>query len=147
MTTDTAVIPPQDRQAQPVPGGVVWTMRISALIVAGGVLLQPFWIGMFMSGNVNMIMIHSVAAMLIVLAAVVNLVAAILVRRRGWKEALPHTIGLLIGLVLQTGFGMMRLLWAHYPIGVLMAIGAIGMVTMAWKLPLRTGKTSVGGEA
>lgn len=93
---------------------------ISAVLVAVFVLLQPVLAGLFVTGEVGMLGLHSVNADVIALLVVIQLVVAILVWRPGRGPSWPIWISLayLVLVEAQAGFGYARLVSLHIPFGV-----------------------------
>lgn len=124
---------------QQVPGWAVWFLRVSALFVAVFVFVQPVLAGLFVTGEVGMLGLHSVNANLIALLVIVQAVAAILLWRPGRGPAWPIWISIayLVLIEAQAGFGYARLVALHIPFGVALFGLAVAMLIGTWSPRLR----------
>lgn len=86
----------------------------------GLVALQPLSAGLFMSGYGRALTVHAVVALALLVGALVQAVAAIVLWRRrrvpAWVAGV--SLGLFVTVFLQNGFGYNRQYWLHVPIGV-----------------------------
>ncbi|HZE37316.1 MAG TPA: hypothetical protein VE172_00740 [Stackebrandtia sp.] len=124
-------------------GGIVWTLRVTAVVNLILVIAQPVWIGLYASGFVGFEQVHSMLAGLIGVAALVLLIASVLAWKPGGGGPLAFRVSLafFVFIIIQTFAGVAHVFALHFPIGVLMAIGALQLNTMAWKLRLPAKKT------
>lgn len=129
-----------ERPAGRVPGWVAWSFRVLTLLTAGLVLLQPVWAGLFVTGDVRMLGMHSAGHVFISLTLILQIVAAVLVWRPGRGPSWPiwTTVGMFLLVGLQAGFGYARIIALHIPVGVLIFGLALVMLTSAWSPRLRT---------
>ncbi|HEU4540750.1 MAG TPA: hypothetical protein VFR23_06445 [Jiangellaceae bacterium] len=134
--------PPATGQSRPagiVPGWAVWLLRVLVLLTAVLVFLQPVWAGLFVTGNVGMLGLHSAGHIFISLMLLLQIVAAVLVWRPGGGPSWPvwTSIGLFLLVGVQAGFGFARVLAVHIPVGVLTFGLTVAMLIAAWSPRLR----------
>jgi hypothetical protein len=95
-------------------------LRLLSVIILLQVLTQAALAGGFITGNVNLLGLHSANGILLVLTAGALLPASIFLVRPGrgpwWPIAFSVAIWWLIAV--QVGFGFARLVGLHIPIGV-----------------------------
>lgn len=127
-----------------VPGWAAWLLRVLTLLTAVLVLLQPVWAGLFVTGNVGMLGLHSAGHIFISLALLVQMVAAVLVWRPGRGPAWPiwTTVGMFLLVGMQAGFGYARMLSLHIPLGVFTFGLAVAMLIAAWSRRLRVRRSA-----
>lgn len=116
---------------------VFWTsrvLRVTAPLVLLGTLTQGLLAGLFVTGDVGLLAVHSTVGSTIPLVALVQFLAALLdrrVRRRPGEAAtwrLPVLSGFFLALVItQLGLGMARAVAPHMFIGVTSAALAMLM--------------------
>ncbi len=130
---------PSSSPAGPVPGWTVWPLRTLVLLLAVLVFLQPVLAGMFVTGSVGMLELHSANHVLILFVLLLQIAAAILVWRPGRGPAWPiwASVAYLLLVEVQAGFGFARQLIPHFPMGVLLFGAAIVMVIGVWSPRLR----------
>ena len=106
-TTDTA-------------GPGIRLIRQVVVINVGLVALQALSAGFLMSGYARALTVHTVVAVALQFSALIQAIAAVVLWRRRrvptWVAGL--SIGLLVIVFLQVGFGYRKLYWLHVPIGV-----------------------------
>ncbi len=144
-------VPPAAAQTEPagrVPGWAVWLLRVLVLITAILVLLQPVTAGLFVTGDVGILGLHSAGHIFISLALMLQIVAAILVWRPGRGPSWPiwTTLGLFFMIEIQAGFGFARMLALHIPLGVLTFGLAVAMLIAAWSPRLRVRRSQSGSR-
>lgn len=132
-------VSPAAVQTGRVPGWAVWLFRILVLLTAVLVFLQPISAGLFVTGDVGMLGLHSAGHIFISLALMLQIVAGILVWRPGRGPSWPiwTTLGLFFLIEIQAGFGFARMLALHIPLGVLTFGLAVAMLIAAWSPRLR----------
>lgn len=138
-----AAAPPattERRSAGRVPGWAVWSLRVLTLLTAVLVFLQPVWAGLFVTGDVGMLGMHSAGHIFITLVLLLQIVAAVLMWRPGRGPTWPiwTTAGMFLLVGLQAGLGYARMLALHIPVGVLIFGLALVMLVAAWSPRLRT---------
>lgn len=124
---------------RPVPGWAVWSLRSIALVVAVLVFLQPVFAGLFVTGDVGMLRLHSTTAGFITVMAFVQVIAATLLWRPGRGAVWPIWVALafFVGAEAQGAFGYARAIGMHIPLGVLMFGASVVMVIATWSPTLR----------
>jgi hypothetical protein len=112
----------------------VWSLRI--LVLAETVLLlnQAVFAGQFLSGDFPALGWHARNADAAGAVALLQLVAAVLLRRSGGGPAWPiwACAGLLVGIAGQVGLGYAKVLSLHVPLGVTVTAGTVGLAIWAW---------------
>jgi hypothetical protein len=128
-------VPPAAR----VPGWAAWLLRGLVLLTAVLVLLQPVSAGLFVTGNVEMLGLHSAGHIFISLVLLLQMVAAVLIWRPGRGPAWPiwATVGMFLLVGMQAGLGYVRMLSLHIPLGVLTFGLSVAMLIAAWSPRLR----------
>jgi len=126
-----------------VPGWAAWTLRLIVTLHAVLIFLQPVLAGLFVTGNVGMLGLHSANAIFITMIAFFQIIASILFWRPGRGAAWPIWASVLMFLVgqIQGGFGYARLLALHFPLGVLLFGFAVAMLVWAWSPGMRVAKS------
>src|SRR5688572_13402393 len=117
-------------RAARVPGWAVWTLRGSVLSVALLVLAQAVLAGLFVTGDVAMLELHSINAGMVLAMAFLQIVGAILLWRPGQGAVWPCWASLAVFVLAQAqaGFGYARLVGAHIPLGVALFGASIGLL-------------------
>jgi hypothetical protein len=112
----------------------IWALRVAGVLFALAVMGQAVSAGLFVTGDIAMLVMHGVNATVIVVATLVWIVAALLLVRRGRAARQLIVMGLiaLVITVAQMAVGGARILWLHIPIGVGMFAMALRMVTAAF---------------
>lgn len=114
----------------------LWTLRV--LVTLEGVLVfnQAVFAGQFLAGDFGALSLHRFNADLAGTVALLQLVAAILLRSPGrgpaWPIAVTGALLLLVGV--QTGLGFGRVLALHVPLGVAIALGTAFLLVRVWRL-------------
>ncbi|MCQ4044516.1 hypothetical protein ACFOSC_30125 [Streptantibioticus rubrisoli] len=128
----------KEPQAPLPPRWPLLLFRTIATLEALLSLAETSLAGSFLNGHYDMLKAHRITAMVIVAVAVVQAVAAFLVRRAGRVPAwlLPTTLLLLIALVGQTGLGFSRVLAAHVTLGVIVVACLLLLTGWSWRTPL-----------
>jgi hypothetical protein len=137
-------VAPHTEPAGRVPGWAAWLLRVLVLLTAVLVLLQPVSAGLFVTGDVGMLGMHSAGHIFIALVLMLQIVAAILVWRPGRGPSWPiwATVGLFFLVETQAGFGFARMLALHIPLGVLTFGLAVAMLIAAWSPRLRVRRSA-----
>jgi len=125
----------ETRPMRPMPGWIVWSQRVLATLLAAAGILQPFVAGLFVTGNVDMLMAHLMIAVAMTLFTLLLIVAAILSWRpgRGPGRAVIGPTVLLLLIVAQSGLGAFRVLEIHFPLAFAIAGISIGMAARSWR--------------
>lgn len=111
----------------------LWLLRTVATVHLVLVLAQPVLAGLFLTGNVDAIEVHSVvgsssaAIDLLLIAAAIAYVLA-----RGHLFVLPGMVVLFLATGLQIGMGHNRELGIHIPLGVALVTLAVLLAIWVW---------------
>jgi hypothetical protein len=138
VTTPVAS-PPARAETATVAGWTVWSLRWLTLIVTLLVLVQPVLAGLFVTGDVGMLDLHSINASFLTVFAFLQIVAAILVWRPGRGPAWPiwaSVAGFLLAEA-QAGLGYARVVSAHIPLGVALFGLWVALLIAVWSPGLR----------
>jgi hypothetical protein len=126
-----------ERSAPPngIPGWISGTFRVLATLLTVLIFVQPVLAGLFITGNVAMLSMHSANATLIDLVSLVLVVAGVLVWRpgHGSPRLMILSIVAFVLILAQTGFGYARSLAFHIPLGVLLFTFAVLLLHRAYK--------------
>lgn len=125
---------PATAPVRTVRGWSVWLLRASTVLVTVFVLLQPVLAGLFVTGDVGMLGLHSLNANVILLLVLIQLVAAFLVWRPGGGAVWPiwTSLAYLLLIEAQAGFGYARLVAVHIPFGVALFGLAVALLLGTW---------------
>ncbi|NRQ40816.1 hypothetical protein HII36_54780 [Nonomuraea sp. NN258] len=117
-------------------------LRVAVALQAATLLVQAITAGLLLSSPSGR-MLHSVAAIAVVVAGLLHLVAAILVWRPGGGSArgIAPAVGLLVVTVVQMALGMAHMKALHVPLGVVMFAGSVLQLSRLWT-GRRTGVTA-----
>ncbi|MEV4413149.1 hypothetical protein [Catellatospora sp. NPDC049609] len=134
---------PGSAGSMPVPGWAVWSLRGSASVVTALVLAQPVLAGLFVTGDVGMLEMHSMTASILVAVIFLQVVAAIVVWRPGRGPAWPigASTALFVVAELQSGMGYARLVAVHIPLGVLLFGLSVALLIAVWSPRVRRRRT------
>lgn len=137
MVSEAIAAPPA---RHPVAGWIVWPFRLLLTLTAVLVLLQPVSAGLFVTGDVNLLGMHSATAIFVALLCIALVVLGLLVWRPGRGPSWPLwlSVGMLLLVVAQTGFGFARQLELHFPLGVLLFGYTLLFTHKAWRRIERT---------
>ncbi|MEV5414511.1 hypothetical protein AB0K60_37460 [Thermopolyspora sp. NPDC052614] len=120
------------RSRPPVAGWIVWSLRVTTVTHLVMVLAQAVLAGMFITGDVDLLRVHSVVGQVASGVVTLQFVAAILLWRPGGGAAWPLWLSLLLtaleGVQHTTGFN--RTLDLHIPLGML--IFGLSAVMTTW---------------
>lgn len=132
--------------APSVPGWAVWSLRGLVTVVMLLVLVQPVLAGLFVTGDVGMLDLHSITASFLVVVVFLQIVAAILVWRPGRGPAWPiaASIAAFVLVELQSGLGYARVVAMHIPLGVLLFGLSVAFLIAVWSPRLRRRRPSRG---
>lgn len=122
-----------------VRGGRGWTVGITAFRILASlevlaILGQATTAGQFIGGDSAMRAIHGSGAMVVMLVALLELVAGVLVWRPGhgrWWPAAVSLLVLVLGIV-QSSLGGAGVVAVHVPLGVAMLGIAVWLASWAW---------------
>ncbi|MFI9560412.1 hypothetical protein [Nonomuraea endophytica] len=103
-------------------------LRITLTLQTLVLLLQAVTAGMLLSSPGGRAA-HSVTAIAVAVVVLVNLVAAIVARRRA---AIGPAVGMLVLTLVQMALGMAHMKTLHVPIGVLMFGGSLVQTAQIW---------------
>ncbi|NNG20823.1 hypothetical protein HJ590_14880 [Naumannella sp. ID2617S] len=111
-------------------------LRVSAAVTALGAVVQT-GLGIALAvGSTGGLQIHSVVAMVTLLAAVVAGVAAGLWSRRGGNTGLMmHALSVAVLAVVQFGLGEAHVRTVHIVLGVVFLVAAVALATLAYRKP------------
>ena len=128
---------PETGRSEPgrVPGWIAMTFRVLATLLLVLIFVQPVLAGLFITGNVTMLSLHSANATVIDLVSLLLVIAGILVWRpgRGGARLMVLSIVMFVLIAAQTGFGFARSLAFHIPLGVLLFTGAVMLTIRAYQ--------------
>jgi hypothetical protein len=118
----------------PRPRATLWLLRILLTVHVPAVLCQPLLAGLFLSGDVDAIVVHGLVGSSLAAWGMVLIVGAILyvLAGRGPWWVLPVMVALFLVEGLQIGFGYSRDLSLHIPLGVLIVTGSILLAAWVW---------------
>lgn len=130
-------------------GWAVWSLRGIVLLVTLLVFIQPVLAGLFVTGDVGMLDLHSMTASFLAVLVFFQIVAAILVWRPGRGPAWPIAAGVatFVLVELQSGLGYARAVAVHIPFGVLLFGLSIAVLIGVWSPRLRQRRPTRGQEA
>lgn len=130
--SDAAIAEPATRSH---PTGIIWGLRITTILIVIVVMLQPVWIGMFITGDVSASLAHGIGGMTSALLSLIHLVLSILRWRPGGgsKNGIWGSLIFLVLLVGQAAIGAFHLYPLHFLLGVLLAVGVVRMAQEAWQ--------------
>jgi hypothetical protein len=104
---------------------------VTAYLVA--VLAQPVLAGLFLTGDVDAITVHSaVGSALAAFGMVLVAATLVYVLRRGRLWVLPAAVVLFVAVGLQVGMGYARTLQIHLPLGVAIAAAVVLLTVWVW---------------
>lgn len=114
--------------------GFLVPLRVTSLVLLLVYLFQPITAGLLVTGQVGYVTWHDLGAAVALLAAIVQVVAAILLRWPGGGTARP-IIGATfqaVLIVVQMALGGARVFAIHFPLGVALFGGGLMYFVMAW---------------
>lgn len=123
------------RRARQMPGWIVWSQRVLITLVAAGGVLQPFIAGLFVTGNVSLLLVHVMIAAAMVFFGLLLVVATVLSWRPGHGpgRAVVAPVVLLSLILAQSALGAFRVLEIHFPLAFAIAGISIGLATRTWR--------------
>lgn len=109
-------------------------LRIVVTVEAFAILLQAVTAGQLLSGNSAMRAVHGAGAGLVLLLALAQLVAAVLIWRpgRGSARLLGPSVGIVVAVLVQAVAGAAHVRELHVPLGVLMFGGSLALMRQLW---------------
>ncbi|GAB1511474.1 hypothetical protein [Actinophytocola sp. KF-1] len=111
----------------------LWVLRVAVTVHLVLVLAQPVLAGLFLTGNVDAIEVHSAVGGLVATASLVLIAAAVAyVVRRGRLWVLPVMVVLFLAVGGQVALGATRVLGAHVPLGVAIAVASALLAVWVW---------------
>jgi hypothetical protein len=112
----------------------VWLLRILVLVETVLLLNQAVYAGQFLGGDFAALVRHARNADAAGTVALLQVIAAVLLRRSGGGPAWPiwACAGLLVGIAGQIGLGYANVLTLHVPLGVAVTAGTGGLAIWAW---------------
>jgi hypothetical protein len=111
----------------------LWFLRFVATAHLVLVLAQPVLAGLFLTGDVDAIAVHSAVGSALAAVSIVLIVTTLLyVVRRGSLWVLPAAVLLFFAVGLQIGMGYARVLQVHVPLGVAIVAAAIMFTVWVW---------------
>ena len=111
----------------------LWLLRIAATAHLVLALAQPVLAGLFLTGSVDAIQVHSVLGAAMALtgqALIVSAIAYVVARGRLW--VLPAMVVLFLAVGLQIGMGHARVLQLHVPLGVAIVTASALLAIWVW---------------
>lgn len=140
---------PSDAPIRPAPRLVLWALRYGSLLVVLLVLIQGALAGSFVTGDLDMLRLHSLNSNVAFFAQVVVVLGAVGLwwRGRGPQWPLWTALALQVAIGVQIASGHRRLIEIHLPLALL--IFAVSVVfAMVMMLPRwRTGARGSEAEA
>jgi hypothetical protein len=100
-----------------VPLGL-WALRVAGVVYLVGVLAQALFAGLFVTGDVGFLDMHSLNASVIAFAAVAWFITSLIVRAP--RQIVTAGIAASVMVVAQIAAGYLRILPLHIPLGVVM---------------------------
>ncbi|GAA4896417.1 hypothetical protein LX16_1362 [Stackebrandtia albiflava] len=127
MSTTTTPVPETVGDPPTIPGWITWTLRVLAFPLAASAIVQPIVAGLFVTGDVAMLLVHALVAVFMALASLSLVVAAVLYWRPGRGSGrLVLRAGILFLLVAaQAVLGAFRILELHFPLAFVVAAAAV----------------------
>ncbi len=118
-------------------------LRVSAVLHALSLILQPILAGFFLSGHDNLIDVHSMNGMLLVVLSLLQTVLAVVLWRRNVvrRQIFTQALVILVLEVVQLTVGFGHMLWIHIPLGTLLMVGTAMLMDQI------LGKTSLPATA
>lgn len=115
MSTDVVARPARPQ----IRGWAVWLLRVVVLLTTMLVLLQPVLAGMFVTGDVTFLSLHSAGAVFVAFLTLAQIVSAIIAWRPGRARAWPiwASVGFFVLVATQMGLGYTRAVAVHVPLG------------------------------
>lgn len=111
----------------------MWFLRVVATAHLVMVLAQPVLAGMFLTGDVDAIAMHSTIGSTLATVELVLIAATLAyVVRRGRLWVLPAAVLLFLAVGLQIGMGYSRALQVHIPLGVAIVTAAVLLTIWVW---------------
>ena len=112
----------------------VWLLRVAGVVFAVAVLGQAVLAGMFVTGDIGMLTIHGLNAIVVVAAALLYAVAGfMLVRKdRTARRLIAVGLGAFVVAFVQIAVGGSQVLVVHIPLGVAMFAMAAQMMRLAF---------------
>ena len=111
----------------------LWVLRLAVTVHLVLVLAQPVLAGLFLTGNVDAIDVHSAVGGVVAAASLVLIATAVAyVLRRGRLWVLPVVVVLFLTVGAQIALGATRVLGAHVPLGVAIAVASALLAVWVW---------------
>jgi hypothetical protein len=122
-----------------MPAWIVWSLRGTATLHLITVLGQAIIAGRFVTGEVDLLALHSLNALVVAALVFFQLVAAILLWRPGGGATWPLWVSALqlVLVVVQISLGTLRLVAPHIPLAMVILGLAATMTVWTWRGPLR----------
>jgi hypothetical protein len=116
------------------PRASLWALRIVTLVFVLAVLAQPVLAGLFLTGDIDAIAVHSLVGSLLALGALVMIGAAVayVLAGRGTLWILPVSVLLFLAVGFQIAAGFARQLELHIPLGVVIVTTSVLLAGWAW---------------
>lgn len=134
-------------QPHRLSGAIVWTLRVLAVLLLLDLVFQVVLAGMFITGDIDLLAMHSANASIpLVLLALLSVIAAVLLRwpARGPVAPMWWSVALLVLMQAQSGFGFARLVAIHIPLGV--ALFGLSAVFAFWAVRYRHAPAALEAE-
>jgi hypothetical protein len=117
-----------------VRSGYLIPLKVTSLVLMLAYLWQPVSAGLLVTGRVGFVTWHDIGAGVALLAAVVQVVAAILLRWPGggnWRPIIGASVQAVL-IVVQMALGGSREFAIHFPLGVALFGGGLMYFVMVW---------------
>jgi hypothetical protein len=125
-----------DRPAQATrrPRVSLWSLRLVITVHLVAVLAQPVLAGLYLTGDVDAIGVHSLVGSLLALVAMIVIAAtlAYVIGGRGRLWVLPVGLVLFLADGMQIGFGYANELALHIPLGVAIVTASVLLAAWVW---------------
>jgi hypothetical protein len=135
MSISSDVAAPATARRTRAPAWIIWSLRSTATLHLIGVVGQAALAGLFVTGDVDMLVLHGVNGGLTFGVLLLQLVAAVLLWRPGRGPLWPAgaSAALVVVEVAQVAAGELRILAVHFPLGVAICGMAAVLVSRAWR--------------
>ncbi|MCG5215541.1 hypothetical protein [Streptosporangium sp. KLBMP 9127] len=113
---------------------IIWSIRLASTAHLAGVLGQAALAGLFVTGDANLLHWHEVNSINVRGLLLLQIVAAVLVRRPGRGPVWPAWLSGLLLVVeeMQAGLGYVRMLALHIPLGVVVFGVSAALTAWTW---------------
>jgi hypothetical protein len=142
MTSTPTAVPVEEVAAAPFgPRRTLGVLRVVAVLHALSAIGQPLLAGIYLDGDVDALLVHEINSMVVSGLGVVQLGAAIAYVWAGRGRAWPlwASLGMVLAVQGQTGFGYEGMVAIHIPLGV--SIIATQILLTVWLFRANAGRS------